>query len=57
MLDQDDKENIRGDKTTSENSELTQDELMLLTWYRKLSYIDRGYILRIVQALSGLLRL
>ena len=34
MLDQDDKENIRGDMTTSENSELTQDELMLLTWYK-----------------------
>lgn len=56
ILDQEE-ENIRGDMTTSENSELTQDKLMLLTWYRKLSYIDRGYILHIVQALAGVLRL
>lgn len=52
MLDQDEKENIRGDKTNSENSELTQDELNLLTWYREMSEVDRGYIRHVAQALA-----
>ncbi|MGB6213613.1 hypothetical protein [Pseudomonas mandelii] len=53
MLDQDNKENIRGDNT-SENSELTQDESNLLTWYREVPEADRGYILRIAQSLAAL---
>lgn len=52
ILDQDEKVHFRGDKTNSENSELTQDELNLLTWYREMSEIDRGYIRRVAQALA-----
>jgi hypothetical protein len=53
ILDQDEKEHFRWDKTHSENSELTQDELNLLTWYREMSDIDRGYIRHVAQALAG----
>jgi len=53
MLDQDNKENIRGDNT-SENSELTQDESNLLTWYRQMSEADQGYILRVAQTLAAI---
>ena len=52
ILDQDKKENIRGDKANSENSELTPDEGNLLTWYREVSEVDRGYILHVAQALA-----
>ncbi|MNY03688.1 hypothetical protein D3C86_1363200 [compost metagenome] len=51
MLDQDKKENIRRDKSMSENSELTLDESKLLTWYRELSDTDRGYVRHIAQML------
>ncbi|UVL42367.1 hypothetical protein LOY55_09770 [Pseudomonas sp. B21-040] len=54
MLDQDEKENIRRDNTTSENSELTQDEWKLLTWYREVPEADQGYILHIAQTLAAL---
>jgi hypothetical protein len=52
MLDQDEKENIRGDKANSENSELTRDEWNLLTWYREVSEVDRGYIRHVAQVLA-----
>ncbi|WP_213936857.1 hypothetical protein [Pseudomonas sp. dw_612] len=52
-MDQDEKENLRRDKTNSENSELTQDEGNLLTWYREVSEEDRGFIRQVAQALAG----
>lgn len=52
MLDQDDKKNIRGDMSERENSELTQDEWKLLTWYREMSETDRGYIRHVAQVLA-----
>jgi|LNAP01.1.fsa_nt_gb hypothetical protein len=45
-------ENIRTDKTNSENSELTEDEWILLTWYREVSEADQGCIRHIAQALA-----
>lgn len=54
MLDQDDKENIRMANANSENSELTQDEWKLLTWYREVPEADQGYILRIARSLAAL---
>ena len=53
MLDQDKKENIRGDESICENSELTPDELMLLSWYRELSDADRGYVRHIAQTFAA----
>jgi hypothetical protein len=51
ILEQEEK-NIRTDKTNSENSELTEDEWILLTWYREVSEVDQGYIRHIAQALA-----
>ena len=42
-------------QTNSENSELTQDEWILLTCYREVSEVDRGYIQHVAQALAGAL--
>ena len=52
MLDQDDKKNTRLDVSGRENSELTQDEWKLLTWYREMSEMDRGYIRHVAQVLA-----
>jgi hypothetical protein len=52
MLDQDNKENIRGDRIDSENSELTQDEWNLLTWYRDVSEVDQDYICHVARVLA-----
>lgn len=52
MLDQDEKKNTRLDMSERENSELTQDEWNLLTWYRELSDTDRGYIRHVARTLA-----
>ncbi len=52
MLDQDEKKNIGVEKSDRENSELTRDEWNLLTWYRELSDVDRGYIRHIARSLA-----
>ena len=52
MLDQDEKNNISVKESERENSELTQDERKLLTWYRELSEADRGYIRHVTRALA-----
>lgn len=53
MLDQDDKKNTRLDMSERENSELTQDERNLLTWYREMSEVDRGYIRHVAWLLAS----
>ncbi|SFL31568.1 hypothetical protein SAMN03159307_01881 [Pseudomonas sp. NFACC46-3] len=55
MLDQDDKKNTRLDMSERENSELTQDERKILTWYREMSEVDRGYIRHVAQLLASAL--
>ncbi len=55
MLDQDDKKNTRLDMSERENSELTQDERNLLTWYREMSEVDRGYIRHVAWLLASAL--
>lgn len=52
MLDQDDKKNIGVEKNHRESSELAQDEWNLLTWYRKLSDADRGYVRHVAKSLA-----
>ena len=51
ILEQQEK-NIRTDKTNSENSKLTEDEWILLTWYREVSEVGQGYIRLVAQALA-----
>jgi hypothetical protein len=52
MLDQDDKKNIGVENNDRENSELTLDEWNFLTWYRKLSDADRGYVRHVAKSLA-----
>lgn len=55
MLDQDEKNNTRLDMSERENSEITQDERKLLTWYREMSEVDRGYIRHVARLLASAL--
>ncbi len=55
MLDQDEKKNISVEKSDRENSEITQDERKLLTWYREMSEVDRGYIRHVARLLASAL--
>lgn len=52
MLDQDEKKKTPADMDERENSELTQDEGNLLTWYRNMSEVDQGYIRHVARALT-----
>lgn len=52
-MDQDEKKNIRMDKTNSEMSELTQEEWNLLTRYRAMSERDQEYMQHFANVLTG----